>query len=100
VVEVSDASGNVIWGGFNPDKTKRFTVMDNDTQTDPTTSQTYYAATYDSDGNATEPLVEGEKYRVRIYASKDVSPNQDPLEYKLISASEGLVGVFTVGPAE
>jgi hypothetical protein len=45
-------------------------------------------------------LEEGEKYRVRVYASKDVNVNQDPLEYKLISASEGLVGVFTVGPAE
>jgi len=100
VVEVSDTSGNVIWGGFNPDKTKRFTVMAGDTQTDPVTSETYYAATYDSDGNATEALVQGEMYRVRVYASKDVNVTQDPLEYKLISASEGLVGVFTVGPAE
>ena len=100
VVEVSDTSGNVIWGGFNPDKTKRFTVMAGDTQTDPVTSETYYAATYDSDGNATEALLEGKMYRVRVYASKDVNVTQDPLEYKLISASEGLVGVFTVGPAE
>lgn len=100
VVEVSDTSGNVIWGGFNPDKTKRFTVMAADTQTDPATSETYYAATYDSDSNATEPLTQGEKYRVRVYASKDVNVIQDPLEYKLISASEGLVGVFTVGPPE
>jgi len=100
VVEVSDASGNVIWGGFNPDKTKRFTVMAGDTQTDPVTSETYYAATFDSDGNASEPLEQGEKYRVRVYASKDVNVNQDPLEYKLISASEGLLGVFIVGPAE
>ncbi len=100
VVEVSDVSGNIIWGGFDTDKAKLFMVDAGDTLSDPNTSETYLAATFNSDGNATEALQEGKKYRVRIYASKDVNVNQDALGYKLISASEGLVGVFTAGPAQ
>ena len=100
VVEVSDVSGNIIWGGFNADKTKAFTVLASDTQTDADTSAAYHSATFNSDGNATAELLEGRTYRVRVYASKDVNINQDALEYKLISASEGLIGVFTAGAAE
>ena len=85
VVEVVNASGDVIWGGFEENLTKKVVVDSSLTTIE-----------YNDDGQATEELVNGKYYRWKIYASKDVSVTQDPLGWKLISSSEEAQGVFKV----
>jgi hypothetical protein len=80
VIEVVDVDGNTIWGGFDENLTKLVYVDA------PGTSIVY-------SGPALE---DGAIYRWKVYASKDVSVQQDPLGWKLISASEEAQGVFKV----
>jgi hypothetical protein len=83
ILELINENGDVIWGGNAPG-VNNYTVG--------TATQVTLAPEWTS-----EPLVEGKLYRVRVYAAVDTIT--DPF-YKLISASEDLLGVFRVGPAE
>jgi hypothetical protein len=81
VVEVVNESGEVIWGGFAADGTKKVTT-------------TATSIGFNDDGTATEPLEVGRYYQVRVYASKD--DQKQVSGYTLISSTEALRGVFRV----
>ncbi len=84
VIEVSDANGNVIWGGFNSDwSVKNITIPSSENN-----------IVFNSDGNATEMLMSGKIYRWRIYASKNSS--QSPTGWELISVSEDQRGLIII----
>jgi hypothetical protein len=86
VVEVVNASGKVIWGGFSDDwATKNYSVLADQT-----------SVVFNEDGTATEDLVDGKTYRWRIYASKDCNGNQCVNPFTLISSSEDQMGLFKV----
>ena len=76
VVEVRDANGNVVWGGFDGSLNK---------VVNPTATSILYAGT---------PLENGKIYRWKIYASKDANSATPP--WSLISASEEAQGIFKV----
>ena len=81
VIEVINQSGDVIWGGFEENLTKKVVIDKLDV---PNNSIDYAG-----------PVLEYDKYyRWKIYASKDDS--QEPLGWKLISSSEEAQGVFKV----
>jgi hypothetical protein len=82
VVEVRDASGDVMWGGFDGTLNK----LVNPPAT--TTSIVY------SDDGQGIPLKNGQIYRWKVYASKD--DGKEATGWKLISASEEAQGVFKV----
>jgi hypothetical protein len=83
VIEVIDANGNLIWGGFSNQWTvKNITIP---------SSQTSIA--FNSDGNATAALEAGQVYRWRIYASKDAGGGSS---WNLISSSEDQMGLFRI----
>lgn len=84
VVEVSDQSGRVIWGGFANDWTVRRVVV----------PRTVTSIRYNADSSATEGLQAGRMYRWRIYASKDDS--REPTGWKLISVSEEQRGLIRI----
>ena len=82
VVEVRDVNGDVIWGGFSTDG-----LLTKLVNTPAGTTSIVYAGI---------ALENGKIYRWKVYASKDVSLSQDPIGWKLISASEEAQGVFKV----
>ena len=84
VIEVSDANGNVIWGGFNADWTVKHIVI-------PSANN---SIEFNSDGNATESLITGNVYRWRVYASKNNA--QSPTGWELISVSEDQRGLIII----
>jgi hypothetical protein len=86
VVEVSNAKGTVIWGGFAENWTIRKVLVPS--------SQT--SIVFNADTSATELLVPGKVYHWKVYASKD--SNQDPLGWILISQSEEQMGLITIMP--
>lgn len=86
VIEVMDVNGNVIWGGFSDDWTIKNIVI----------PKTQTSISYNSDGNAAEPLETDNIYRWRLYASKDDS--QEPTGWKLISVSEDQRGLIKIVP--
>ncbi|MBK3515943.1 MSCRAMM family protein [Carboxylicivirga marina] len=85
VIEVSDANGNVIWGGFNNDgalPVKNISIEAT-------------SIVYNSDGMASIANLEYDVvYRWKIYASKD--DTKEPTLWKLISVSEDQMGLFIV----
>ncbi|TRX72697.1 carboxypeptidase regulatory-like domain-containing protein [Carboxylicivirga sp. M1479] len=87
VIEVSDANGNVIWGGINDGvdpPLKNITIPSSTT-----------SIAYNSDGMATIPNLEYDVvYRWKIYASKNNV--QEPSGWNLISVSEDQMGLFIV----
>jgi hypothetical protein len=86
VVEVSDANGNVIWGGFGEDligPVKKVTVP---------SSQT--SVVFNFDNSATSALLPGKVYRWKVYASKDDS--KEATGWKLISSSEDQMGLIQI----
>ncbi|MCH7534454.1 MAG: carboxypeptidase regulatory-like domain-containing protein, partial [Bacteroidetes bacterium] len=83
VIEVRNANGILIWGGFSPDWSKKNIVI-------PSSQNTVL---YDFDASATEPLVVGKTYRWRVYASKDAGGGAS---WDLISASEEQMGLFKI----
>lgn len=84
VIEVTDANGNVIWGGFNADWTiKNITIPSSET-----------TIMFNSDGNATEALRSGKIYRWSIYASKNNV--QSATGWELISVSENQRGLIII----
>lgn len=87
VIEVSDASGNVIWGGFDRSQTiplKKVSVP---------SSQT--SAVFNFDNSATKSLEPGKVYRWKVYASKN--DNQSDSGWRLISVSEDQLGLIKAG---
>lgn len=81
VVEVRDANGNIIWGGFSTDG-----LLTKEVYTPAGTTSIEYAGT---------ALENGKVYRWKIYASKDNNSGVVP-PWNLISASEEAQGVFKV----
>jgi hypothetical protein len=84
VIEVSDISGNVIWGGFTKNGatiTKNIVIP-----------KSQLSIAFNSDGKATSTLKTNTIYRWRIYASKD--DNSSPTGWKLISVSEEQKGLI------
>ncbi len=87
VIEVSDANGNVIWGGFTGegDATTKNIIIDK--------SET--SIEFNSDGNASiTGLKVGKTYRWKIYASKDNT--QEATGWALISTSEDQMGLIKI----
>jgi len=85
VVEVRDANGNVMWGGFEG------TSPNINKLVNPSAATT--SIVYSNDGLGL-PLENGKIYRWKVYASKDDAKAADG--WKLISASEEAQGVFKV----
>jgi len=86
VIEVTDQSGRVIWGGFGDNWTVRKILL----------PKTQLSCTFNSDSTAIEPLVVGKVYRWKIYVSKNDS--QEPLGWKLVSTSEDQQGLIKIVP--
>lgn len=86
IVEVFKSNGEVIWGGFDSSgvvKHAQFVFQDTGT-------------VFNFDGSASESLKPGEIYRWKIYADSDDAKDIQGL----ISASEDLLGLFTVDTAK
>lgn len=87
VIEVTDASGKLIWGGFADNySAKNVTVPSG------TLSVDFGDVQYGS--AALEDLVAGKVYRWRVYASKNDA--QSPTGWRLISVSEDQMGLFII----
>lgn len=83
VIEVFDAKGNSIWGGFSADYTSKKVIISDGT-----------SIGFNSDGMATGSLEDGKTYTWKIYASKN--DTKEPTGWKLISMSEEQMGIFRV----
>lgn len=86
VIEVSDANGNVIWGGFDYSQdipAKKVIIPSSQTSIE-----------FNADNSATKELVPGRVYRWKIYSSKN--DNQAASGWRLISVSEDQLGLFTI----
>jgi hypothetical protein len=86
IVEVSDANGNVIWGGFRDGPTgpeKKISIPSSQTK-----------VIFNNDLSATEELMPGKVYRWRVYASKN--DTKEITGWKLISVSEDQVGLIQI----
>lgn len=84
VIEVTDANGNVIWGGFNAGWTvKNITIPSSES-----------SILFNSDGNASQSLMSGKLYRWSIYASKNNV--QSDTGWELISVSEDQRGLIII----
>jgi len=87
VVEVADANGNVVWGGFSEAgglPVKNVTVPSGQ-----------LSVVYNFDGSASVAALQvGRIYRWRVYASKDDTKSETG--WTLISASEDQRGIFKV----
>lgn len=86
VIEVSDASGNVIWGGIDYTQTipeKKVIIPSSQTSVD-----------FNFDGSATKSLEPGKVYRWKVYASKD--DRQADSGWRLISVSEDQLGLIKI----
>lgn len=86
IIEVSDLSGNIIWGGFTKSGstiTKNVIIP-----------KTQLSIIFNADGKAKTTLKKGITYRWRIYASKD--DVKEVNGWKLISVSEEQRGLFIV----
>ncbi|MDH5366607.1 MAG: carboxypeptidase-like regulatory domain-containing protein [Cyclobacteriaceae bacterium] len=87
VIEVMDANGKLIWGGFTAEYASKNVVIPG--------SSTSIAFGDTSVGNAPiEDLVSGKTYRWRIFASKN--NQQSATGWELISVSEDQRGLFIV----
>lgn len=84
VIEVMNANGTVIWGGFSEDWSVRNVIIPG--------SETSVA--FNFDGSASGDLEAGKVYRWRIYASKD--DNQSATGWRLISVSEDQTGLIRI----
>ena len=80
VIEVFDAQGNTIWGGFDT----------NGVVQHPQIGQNETSAIFDFDSSATAILQDGKTYRWKIYADDNADVNVQ----NLISSSENQMGLF------
>ncbi|MDP4272353.1 MAG: carboxypeptidase-like regulatory domain-containing protein [Bacteroidota bacterium] len=86
VIEVSDISGKIIWGGFTKSGstiTKNIVIPKNQ-----------LSIVFNADGKAKSSLIKGMPYRWKIYASKD--DTKETNGWKLISVSEEQRGLFII----
>lgn len=86
VIEVSDASGNIIWGGIDRSQSiplKKVIVPG---------SQTSIA--FNAYGSASKPLEPGKVYRWKVYVSKE--DKQSASGWRLISVSEDQLGLIKI----
>ncbi|MFC1863429.1 carboxypeptidase regulatory-like domain-containing protein [Thermodesulfobacteriota bacterium] len=81
IIEVFDAQGNTIWGGFDT----------NGVVQHPQIGQNETSIIFDFDNSATTTLQDGETYRWKIYADDSA----DAGVQNLISSSEHQMGLFT-----
>jgi hypothetical protein len=79
VVEVTNALGQVVWGGFDANRRPLFRVLGG-TEID-----------FGALVPAAEPLQSGRRYRLRVYGAIDTTTGT---LFELVSASEELEGVF------
>ncbi|MEE8588475.1 MAG: hypothetical protein V3S80_03905, partial [Sulfurimonadaceae bacterium] len=86
VVEVVDANGQTVWGGFADDENSTKLVK---------LPKEQKSVEYNYD-NMGDDLIPGKIYRWKVYASADASFQQEPLGWKLISTSEDALGIFKV----
>jgi hypothetical protein len=84
VIEVMNANGALIWGGFSDDGSIKNVIIP-DTET---------SVLFNFDGSTSADLEPGKVYRWRIYASKD--DNQSSTGWRLISASEDQQGLIRI----
>ena len=84
VIEVTDANGNLVWGGFNSDWTVKNIVI----------PSSQNSIQFNSDGSASSALLFGKVYRWKVYASKDNS--QSATGWELISVSEDQRGLIII----
>ena len=84
VTVITNANGNVIWGGFNDDWTVKHIVI-------PSSQK---SIEFNSDGNASSNMESGKVYRWRVYASKNNT--QSPTGWELISVSEDQRGLIII----
>jgi hypothetical protein len=86
VIEVMDANGRLIWGGFDySGGTPIKNIIIPSSQT---------SIQFNSDGNAPYAMLPGHVYRWRVYASKDAV--QSPTGWNLISVSEDQKGLIEI----
>jgi hypothetical protein len=83
VIEVTDASGQLIWGGFSANWATKNVIIPS--------AQT--SCVFNFDGTASASLVVGKVYHWRVFASKDVNGGAS---WDLISVSEDQMGLFEV----
>lgn len=87
VIEVTDANGNLIWGGIDNSGAEPVKTV--------IIPSSELSVEYNSDGTASIAALEsGKTYRWRVFASKD--SNQSTVGWDLISVSEDQRGLFTV----
>ena len=92
VVEVSDANGNVIWGGFS---TGPVAGGGNGPVKNMTVTGT--SVVFNADGKASSVLKPGKIYRWRVYASKDATVKlAGDTGWELISVSEDQMGLIRI----
>jgi hypothetical protein len=84
IIEVRDAQGAVIWGGYDGAGTILHTPIGAASTT----------VRFNFDGSASAPLVAGATYRWKLYADNDAAANIQGL----ISASEQQMGLFRYQP--
>jgi hypothetical protein len=84
IIEVMNANGKVIWGGFSNNYTTKNIII--------AKSQT--SIQFNSDNKATEALQPGQVYRWRVYASKN--DIRELTGWKLISVSEDQRGLIKI----
>ncbi len=84
VIEVMDANGSIIWGGFTNDWSQKNIIIPN----------TDTSVLYNFDGSAKGELEVGRIYRWRIYASKD--DKQSATGWRLVSVSEDQIGLIKI----
>lgn len=84
VIEVTDANGQLVWGGFDSNWTVKNIVI-------PSSEN---SIEFNSDGSAVGNLETGRVYRWKIYASKDDA--QSPTGWELISVSEDQRGLIII----
>lgn len=82
VVEVENAHGQVVWGGFDARGVPRFRVLGSSDR-----------IRYGAQGSPIESLRPGNLYRFRVYAGLDVTTGEI---FRLVAASEELAGQFRV----
>ena len=84
VIEVTDANGKVIWGGFSNNYTVKNIVI----------PKAQLSIQFNADGKATQALAVGSVYRWKVYASKnDV---KEATGWKLISVTEDQRGLIRI----
>jgi len=82
IIEVRDANGNLMWGGFTNSGVINHTQIPKE----------WNSVEYNFDGSAVSPLIPGNVYQWRIYVDDAATANIQTL----LSSSEDLMGLFII----